>query len=674
MKTIYQYKLLISHPSDIKDEIGIIHEIVNNYNKTQGREDGINIYAVEWSDDVYPIFNCEQKAPQELINRQIVCECDGVVAVFWIRIGSRTEKNISGTVEEISKIVDAGNDALVYFCEKKIENDKIEGEQLAKLQKFKRQCQEKGIYQTYKNVRSFKRKFEYQLFLYINDKVKPKLKGLHNSNKADNNNFINRYKQLSDRLIKLLCNKEEVVIKRIFQNSLPYEVALDFKGQLRNLNPKKKGECYKVLKSIYNNARDEFIQEQCCYYMSYLKNPDSELFLNTIINKKGSLLVKRGAYIGLLFATSNIEYLNKYIDTLMLNPLAASINAGYHQCHYGDKFPNEGFLYNSSIDCKMTINGIIRHLEFNKYSYLIPLDLYTLKYLITYNSKDILNTAQLDNIRNRLNKIRKSKNLNGSIAKAIDDYLSWIDNIFKINDDEYISCDYFIKKLPNRKTQEEITYNYVSKVYIDDDFYDVHNHNYREFSENIEKDKEKFYRLLNTILDLGIFDDKNNMSFMDIGCGYGAFINLWSTINIGKVYGIELSGQAKKLSMAIFKKDLNIRKCNAYEIEKVINRISPNIISCIDFIEHIFDIELFLYNLSNAVETNTYIIVYAPIIDEDIFDSPKEKLSTYMYLHKNHINYFTKDGLMKIFNKYGFISCKVEMIKQHKYLYIFKKK
>lgn len=673
MKPIYQYKLLISHPSDINEEINYINEIIKKYNEHQGRMDGINIYTVEWGTHTYPMFDYKHEGPQGLINKQLVYECDGVIAIFWNRIGSPTKKHISGTVEEISKMVEAGNDVLIYFCEKPIKNSEIDGKQLEKLQQFKKEYQEKGIYQTYSKPKEFKEKFEQQFKLFIGNEVKSRLNKQLQCNKEDSNLFINRYQHLSSRLIKLLCNKEDVVIKKIFRNSLPYEVAFDFKKRLKNLAPKNKSKCYRVFKLMYKNANNEFIREQCCYYMSYLKNTDSERFLKTIINTENPLLVKRGAYIGLLFATGKIEYLNRYIETLKSNPLAASINAGYHQCHYGDKFPNEGFLYNSLVDSAMTIKGIIGHLGINDCDKLLPLDLYTLKYLITYNSKDIMDGNQLNSIIDKLNKINTLKNLNSHLVKAIDDYIDFIDNIFKINDDEYITCDYCIKKLPNRRSQEIIIYNYISKVYIDNNFYDVHNHDLKEFSENFDNDKEKFSKLFNTISKLDIFDNEKNMNLLDIGCGYGAFINIWKNNNRGEVCGIELSQQAKKLSKTIFDTNLDIITCDAYDIEKEINKRFPDIISCFDFIEHVFNVELLLYRLSKAVKTGTYILIYVPIIDEEIFNNPIEKLPNYKYFHQNHIYYFTKEGLIEIFNKYGFVSCKIEEIKTYKYLYVFQK-
>lgn len=666
MKTnVLQYKLLISHPSDIKEEVTCIRRLIKKYNETQGIIDKINILPLEWGHDTYPELDNEGKGVQEIINKQIVYDSDGVVAIFWHRIGFPTKEHCSGTVEEISNMIKENKDVLVYFCKEKIELDEIDSEQLDKLKKFKKAYQNQGIYKEYTTIEDFEEIFDYQFRLFINEKIKKK----QSDNKNYSNPFSYRYEQLSNRLVKLLTKRKYDVIKKILENSLPYEVALNFKRQIIAFGPQQKSECYKSFAAIYRKSKNEFVKEQCCYYMSYLKNNDVSLFLENIINNESSLLVKRGAYIGLSLATGRIDYLKNYIKTLDSNPLAASINAGYHQCHYGDKFSNEGFLYDSSIDSTMTINGIIRHLKMNTYSNLLLLDLYTLKYFITYNSRSILNNKQLEDVRAILTKIIDS---NSDIASVAEDYISWLNSIFKIKDEEYISNNYYIKKLPNSTVQEKIIYNYVSKVYIDNDFYEVtYNFNLRFFSKLIEKDNKKFYNLFNTISHIKEFDNKEKLNLLDIGCGYGAFINLWHTNNKGKVYGIELSQQAINFSKNIFKYKLNIKTHDAYDIANFLSDISPNVISCFDFIEHTFNIELFLYILSSNVKSGTYIIVYVPIISKEIFDNPIEKLKNYKYFHNNHIYYFTEDGIIELFQQYNFKLCFSENIKEYKCLYLF---
>lgn len=313
MKTnVLQYKLLISHPSDIKEEVTCIRKLINKYNETQGIIDKINILPLEWGHDVYPEFDKEGEGGQEIINKQIVYDSDGVVAIFWHRIGFPTKEYCSGTVEEISNMIKGNKDVLVYFCEKEIAPNKIDSEQLSRLKMFKKTYQNQGIYKEYTTIKDFEEKFDHQFRLFINEKIKKK----QSDNKNYNNPFSYRYKQLSNRLVKLLTKRKYAVIKKILENSLPYEVASNFKQQIIAFGPQQKSECYKSLSAIYKKSKNEFVKEQCCYYMSYLKNNDVSLFLENIINNESSLLVKRGAYIGLSLATGRIDYLKDYIKAL----------------------------------------------------------------------------------------------------------------------------------------------------------------------------------------------------------------------------------------------------------------------------------------------------------------------------------------------------------------------
>ncbi len=43
--------------------------------------------------------------PQGIINEQLVNNCDIFIGIFWGRLGTRTGKTESGSVEEIEKFI-----------------------------------------------------------------------------------------------------------------------------------------------------------------------------------------------------------------------------------------------------------------------------------------------------------------------------------------------------------------------------------------------------------------------------------------------------------------------------------------------------------------------------------------------------------------------------------------
>lgn len=95
---ITTYDLLISCPSDIKDEIVIIKDVVEMFNNLFGQANNIQIITKHWSKNSYPESGGK---PQAILNKQFVFDCDAAVAVFWTRFGTPTDEYDSGTEEEI---------------------------------------------------------------------------------------------------------------------------------------------------------------------------------------------------------------------------------------------------------------------------------------------------------------------------------------------------------------------------------------------------------------------------------------------------------------------------------------------------------------------------------------------------------------------------------------------
>src|SRR5258706_15463283 len=44
--------------------------------------------------------------PQEILNRQLLDRCDFLIAIFWSKIGSPTNKEKSGTIHEIKEFAE----------------------------------------------------------------------------------------------------------------------------------------------------------------------------------------------------------------------------------------------------------------------------------------------------------------------------------------------------------------------------------------------------------------------------------------------------------------------------------------------------------------------------------------------------------------------------------------
>jgi len=101
--------------------------------------------------------------PQEVINRQILKDCDLSIAAFWTRIGSPTGEFASGTVEEIEEHLSAGKPAMLYFSTAPVQPDSIDKKQYKELQKFKKSCESRGLIESYDSLSVFKGKISRHL-------------------------------------------------------------------------------------------------------------------------------------------------------------------------------------------------------------------------------------------------------------------------------------------------------------------------------------------------------------------------------------------------------------------------------------------------------------------------------------------------------------------------------
>ena len=150
------YDLLISCPGDVTGYLQLIKEAVDNFNKLYGSLNNIQVSIKHWSTDSFPESGDK---PQELLNKQIVRECDAAVAIFWTRFGTATDNYGSGTEEEIEEMLSADKQVFMYFLEAPIIPSNIDIKQYEKVQEFKERYKDRGIFFIVKDEIDFQRLF-----------------------------------------------------------------------------------------------------------------------------------------------------------------------------------------------------------------------------------------------------------------------------------------------------------------------------------------------------------------------------------------------------------------------------------------------------------------------------------------------------------------------------------
>ncbi len=163
-------EIFIASPSDVQQERAMVREVINDWNSLNSKSRKVVLKALGWENDVYSSFN--EGSAQESINKQILESSDLLVGIFWTKVGTPTEKYASGSIEEITKHIEAGKPTLIFFSKAPVKLDSVDDEQYKKLNDFKAWCQQKGVYREYDETSSFAQLFTKQLTLAMNQDPK----------------------------------------------------------------------------------------------------------------------------------------------------------------------------------------------------------------------------------------------------------------------------------------------------------------------------------------------------------------------------------------------------------------------------------------------------------------------------------------------------------------------
>jgi hypothetical protein len=158
-------KVMIASPGDVSEERRIVTEEIYRWNDANASARHLVLLPVKWETHSTPQMG---GPPQTIISRQILDDADIVVGIFGTRIGTPTEKHVSGTVEEIKEHVAAGKTAKVYFSDVPVSPSELVAEQYESVKKFREECQSMGLFATFRSVDDFRRDFSQHLAIELN--------------------------------------------------------------------------------------------------------------------------------------------------------------------------------------------------------------------------------------------------------------------------------------------------------------------------------------------------------------------------------------------------------------------------------------------------------------------------------------------------------------------------
>lgn len=153
-------KVMIASPGDVAAERQTVRDVITEWNHIHSEDRGLVLMPIGWETHSAPTMG---DRPQAIINKQVLANCDLLVAVFWTRIGSPTGVAVSGTVEEIREHLNAGKPAMIYFSSAPVRPDSVDEKQYAALKEFKQEIYKTGLVESYDSLGEFRDKFSRQL-------------------------------------------------------------------------------------------------------------------------------------------------------------------------------------------------------------------------------------------------------------------------------------------------------------------------------------------------------------------------------------------------------------------------------------------------------------------------------------------------------------------------------
>ncbi|QOT12938.1 DUF4062 domain-containing protein [Paenibacillus sp. JNUCC32] len=143
-------RVFIASPSDVSAERNEITNAIFEWNHSFAETLNVVLLPARWERDVVPAYRGSD--PQQIINEQITSKCDIVIGVFWSKLGTPTEGFVSGTLEEIDLFIKSGKEVLVYFVDKPVPRSGINYDELRRVDEYKAEYQQKGIYAKYDSL------------------------------------------------------------------------------------------------------------------------------------------------------------------------------------------------------------------------------------------------------------------------------------------------------------------------------------------------------------------------------------------------------------------------------------------------------------------------------------------------------------------------------------------
>lgn len=129
--------VLLGSAADTLGERDLVEDRINEWTAVHGRQQRLILRPIRWEAAV-PAYG---DSPQSIINRDLVDECDAMIAVFRLRVGD-------GTLAEVERLHSLGKPVQMYFYAGDWPSD-VEAEALRRFREFRESVRPKALFAEY---------------------------------------------------------------------------------------------------------------------------------------------------------------------------------------------------------------------------------------------------------------------------------------------------------------------------------------------------------------------------------------------------------------------------------------------------------------------------------------------------------------------------------------------
>lgn len=253
------YQVIIVSPGDVPRERQLAREIVYEWNSVNSLDKNICLLPVGWEHNSSPEMGSRA---QDFINKHVLENSDLLIGIFWTRIGSPTGDSISGSVEEIEKHVESGKPAMLYFSNVPVLPDSIDIEQYEKLNKFKEECYDKGLVETFDSIEDLRGKLTRQLSLKVIQHEHFQINSDNSNDSTDERQKADEIQapQLSDEEKELIVEASDDPVGRVMK--LAYIGGFDIQTNGKRLNQDFESRTRALWEDAIQNLLNEDILEE----------------------------------------------------------------------------------------------------------------------------------------------------------------------------------------------------------------------------------------------------------------------------------------------------------------------------------------------------------------------------------------------------------------------------